>query len=239
MSKYDSYKKKVMACTAWLSLHGYFGTLRGTGGNVSVRIEGEPALAVTPSSRPYRDLSFADICIVDFDLEVIEGDSPPSVETGLHVAVYRHRLDINAVVHSHQVKASALSLINQPIPPLYDEVVLHLGGVIDIVPYAFSGTPELIDNVARKLGNHCHGYILQNHGALSLGESLDDAWRNVELLEKTAETYLAALSTGREVVRLPGAVVSQLVAERKTSIEAAADRNKVLLKRQADSHASG
>ncbi len=239
MSKYDPYKKEVLACTQWLSVNGYFGALRGTGGNVSVRIEGEPVVAVTPSSRPYRDLSLADICIVDFDQKVIEGGSTPSVETGMHLAVYRQRLDVNAVVHTHQVKASALSLINQPIPPLYDEVVLHIGDVVDVVPYAFSGTPDLIENVTGKLGNHCHGYILQNHGALSLGESLADAWRNVELLEKTAETYLAALSTGREVVPLPATMVSQLVAARKTSIDAAVARNEALLERRADNSASG
>ncbi len=238
MSKYDRYKREVLACTQWLSAHGYFGALRGTGGNVSVRVEGEPAVAVTPSRRAYRELSFTDICIVDFDQKVIEGASTPSVETGMHLAVYRHRLDVNAVVHTHQVKASALSLINQPIGPLYDEVVLHLGDVVDIVPYAFSGTSELTDHVTGKLGNNCHAYILQNHGALSLGESLDDAWRNVELLEKSAETYLAALSTGREVVQLPAAVVSQLVAARKTSIKAAVARNEALLERQADNSAS-
>jgi ribulose-5-phosphate 4-epimerase/fuculose-1-phosphate aldolase len=226
MSKYDPYKKKVLTCTQWLSAHGYFGALRGTGGNVSVRIPGEPAVAVTPSRRRYRDLSFADICIVDFDLEIIEGEFPPSVETGMHIAVYRHRLDVNAVVHTHQVKASALSLVNQPIPPLYDEVVLHIGDVVASVPYAFSGTPDLIENVAGKLGNHCHCYILQNHGALSLGETLDDAWLNVELLEKTAETYLTALAAGREVIPLPAASVARLVEIRKAAREKAAAKNR-------------
>lgn len=228
MGKYDPYKTQVLTCTQWLSAHGYFGALRGTGGNVSVRIPGETAVAVTPSRRRYRDLSFADICIVDFDLEIIEGEFPPSVETGMHIAVYRHRLDVNAVVHTHQVKASALSLINQPIPPLYDEVVLHIGDGVAIVPYAFSGTPGLIENVAGKLSNHCHCYILQNHGALSLGETLGEAWLNVELLEKTAETYLTALATGRKVIPLPAASVARLVEIRKRAQEKAAAKNREL-----------
>jgi len=232
MSKYDQYKKEVLACTQWLSEHGYFGALRGTGGNVSVRIEGEQAVAVTPSTLSYRDLSFADICIVDFDLKVIEGEYPPSVETGMHIAVYRNRLDVNAVVHTHQVKASVLSLINRPMPALYDEVALHTGDVVEIVPYALSGTPELIENVSAKLGNNCHCYILQNHGALNLGATLEKAWLNVELLEKSAETYIAALSTGREITPIPASISDLLVEIRKEAQDKLAAKNKELLEAQ-------
>jgi ribulose-5-phosphate 4-epimerase/fuculose-1-phosphate aldolase len=225
MGTYDEAKKEVLACTQWLSEHGYFGALRGTGGNVSVRIAGEQAVAVTPSTLPYRNLTYHDICIVDFDLQPIEGDYPPSVETGMHIAVYRNRLDVNAVVHTHQVKASVLSLIAEPLPALYDEVALHLGEKIEVVPYALSGTPELLANVTAKLGNNCHSYIMQNHGALNLGETLEKAWLNVELLEKTAETYIAALSTGREVKPLPADIVDLLVIIRKDAQDKAAAKN--------------
>lgn len=229
MGKYDQVKKEVLACTQWLSEHGYFGALRGTGGNVSMRIAGEQAVAVTLSTLPYRDLSFTDICIVDFELQPIEGDLPPSVETGMHIAVYRNRLDVNAVVHTHQVKASVLSLIDTPLPALYDEVALHIGNEVAIVPYALSGTPELIANVTAKLANNCHGYILQNHGALNLGETLEKAWLNVELLEKTAETYLTALSCGREIIPLPTDIVDLLVVLRKDAKDKAIARNQALL----------
>jgi len=229
MGKYDQAKRDVLACTQWLSEHGYFGALRGTGGNVSVRIAGKQAVAVTPSTLPYRDLSFTDICIVDFELQPIEGDLPPSVETGMHIAVYRNRLDVNAVVHTHQVKASVLSLIDTPLPALYDEVALHIGNEVAIVPYALSGTPELIANVTAKLANNCHGYILQNRGALNLGETLEKAWLNVELLEKTAETYLAALSSSREVTPLPTDIVDLLVVLRKDAQDKAIAKNQELL----------
>jgi len=229
MGKYDQAKKDVLACTQWLSEHGYFGALRGTGGNVSMRIAGKQAVAVTPSTLPYRELSFTDICIVDFELQPIEGDLPPSVETGMHIAVYRSRLDVNAVVHTHQVKASVLSLIDTHLPALYDEVALHIGPEVAVVPYALSGTPELIANVTAKLANNCHGYILQNHGALNLGETLEKAWLNVELLEKTAETYLAALSTGREITPLPTDIVDLLVILRKDAQDKAIAKNHELL----------
>lgn len=200
---YLKFQKQVLECTLWLSDHGFFGALRGTGGNVSVRIPGQDAFAITPSSRPYRDLAPEEICIVDFDLVQRVGDAPPSVEAGMHLAVYKNRPDANAVIHTHQLKASAFALLNRPIPALFDEVVMNLGHVVEVIPYALSGSPELADHVAGKLSNGSNGYIIQNHGALCLGATLDKAWLNVELLEKTAQAYLDALSTGGEVTVIP------------------------------------
>lgn len=225
MKNYIEHKKQVLECTLWLSEHGYFGALRGTGGNVSVRIPEEKVIAITPSTKPYDQLSSTDICIIDFDLQQIEGTYPPSVETGMHLSVYKNRLDVNAVIHTHQPKASAISLLNRPIPPLFDEVLLHLGHVVEIIPYGLSGSPELLENVSGKLGNGCHGYILQNHGALCLGESLEKAWLNVELLEKTAHAYLDALSSGWKFTHIPKDIEDMLILIRKDAQAKAAERN--------------
>ncbi|MBI9085529.1 MAG: class II aldolase/adducin family protein [Desulfobacterales bacterium] len=225
MEKYLAYKEQVLACTRWLSEHGYFGALRGTGGNVSMRIAGEDALAVTPSTLPYDKISPAEICIVDFDLKQMEGDTPPSVEAGMHLAVYKNRPDVNAVIHTHQLKASAFALLNRPIPALFDEVALHLGPVVAVIPYALSGSPELVENVAGKLSNGSHGYIIQNHGALCLGATLDKAWLNVELLEKTAQAYLDALSTGQEVTVIPKEIEDLLILIRQDAQAKEAEKN--------------
>jgi ribulose-5-phosphate 4-epimerase/fuculose-1-phosphate aldolase len=223
--KYLAYKEQVLECTCWLSEHGYFGALRGTGGNVSMRIAGEAAIAVTPSTLPYDRLSPDDICIVGFDLAQVEGDYPPSMEAGMHLAVYKNRPDVNAVIHTHQLKASAFALLNRPIPALFDEVVLNLGHVVDVIPYGLSGSPELVENVAGKLDNGSHGYIIQNHGALCLGATLDKAWLNVELLEKTAQTYLDALSTGGEVTLIPKDIEDLLVLIRQDAQAKEAAKN--------------
>ena len=215
METYIEYQKQVLDCTLWLSDHGFFGALRGTGGNVSVRIPGQDAFAITPSSIPYRDLAPGDICIVDFDLQQIRGDYGPSMEAGMHLKVYQHRPDVNAVVHTHQPEASVFSLLNRPIPALFDEVVLSLGPVVEIIPYALSGSPELAENVAAAVGNGGHGYLIQNHGILCLGATLEKAWLNAELLEKTAQTYSRALATGMAVSTLPEDIVGLLAAIRK------------------------
>lgn len=203
MSKYRRWQEEVLATSQKLSADGYFGPASGTGGNVSVRVEGEDVIAVTPSGKVYSELAPADICMVRFDGSICEGEYAPSIETRMHLAVYRKRLDVNAVVHTHQPYASIFALINHPIPALFDEVVLKIGPVVEIIPYAVSGSSELEENVASGVANRCNCYIIQNHGAISLGLSLDSAYNNAGLLEKVAQAYYHALATGKEITTIP------------------------------------
>jgi ribulose-5-phosphate 4-epimerase/fuculose-1-phosphate aldolase len=210
MDRYLAYRQSVIDCCHWLCRHGYFGSLLSAGGNVSVRIPDAPLIVITPSGRPYMDLVPDDICVVDFDSKPVRGDLTPSIETGMHVGIYRSRPDVGAVVHTHQAYASIFALINQPIPALFDEVAMAIGETVAVIPYAFSGTPELAANVTRIVGNGCNCFIMQNHGALSLGESLEQAWRNAELLEKTAQAYYRALTTGKPVATLPAETLRRI-----------------------------
>lgn len=216
MSIYTQYKTQIIECTRWLSANGFFGTLKGSGGNVSMRVQGEAAFVITPSSLAYDQTTPEDMCVLDFDKKPIEGGRKPSVESGFHLEIYKQRPDINAVVHTHQIHASTLAVLNRPIPPLFDEVCLSIGPVVEVIPYALSGTPELVANVVGKLNNGCHCYLMQNHGALSLGSTLEKAWLNAELLEKTARIYLGALSTGGQPTELPEDIVALLKELRKS-----------------------
>lgn len=121
----------------------------------------------------------------------------------MHIGIYRNRPRVNAIVHTHQTCASIFAVIDEPIPPLFDEETKEFGPLVEIIPYAISGSEDLVQNVIKKLGNHCHCYILQNHGALNLGRDIDHAWKNTELLEKVSKVYYAALLTGREISTLP------------------------------------
>ncbi len=209
MIAYLAYRTRIIDCCQWLCRHGYFGSLLSAGGNVSVRIPGQPLLAITPSAKPYMDLGPRDICVVDFDLTAIDGDLPPSIEAGMHAAIYQIRTDVGAVVHTHQAYASIFALTGHPIPALFDEVVMAIGDRVDVIPYAFSGTPELVDNVRRCMNNGCNCFIMQNHGALNLGGTLEDALKNAELLEKTAQAYYRALATGQPVTTLPDDAIAR------------------------------
>ncbi len=201
MGKYDRYKESVLQTTIKLVERGF---VQGLGGNVSMLVPGEKAIAITPSQREYLTMTAEEICVVDFDLNPIEDNGlMPSLETGLHLAVYKGRQDASAVIHTHQIYASIFALINQPIPALFDEISISIGNTVEVVPYGFTGSELLLTNVAARLGNRAQCYILQNHGALALGADLAKALRNAELLEKCAEVYYHALSTGKPVTQLP------------------------------------
>ncbi len=200
MSPYTREKQQVVETAQQLVEKGY---LMATGGNLSIRIPGQATFAVTPSNFDYGKMMPDDVCVLAFDLTVIEGTLKPSVESALHAAVYVTRPDVNAVVHTHQVYASALALINTPIPALFDEQVRFLGRSVEIIPYAPSGTGLLKNAIARHIKNHNNAYILQNHGALCFGQDIERAAHNVEILEKCALAYLLALCTERQTTRIP------------------------------------
>jgi ribulose-5-phosphate 4-epimerase/fuculose-1-phosphate aldolase len=157
-----------------------------------------------------------DICVVDFDLKPLEGQFVPSKEAAMHIGIYRHRTDVNAIVHTHQTYASILAVIDESIPPLFDEETKEFGPVVEAIPYAISGSEELVQNVIKKLGNNCHCYILQNHGALNLGRDIDHAWKNTELLEKVSKIYYAALITGKKIATLPEETIDYFNAMRES-----------------------
>lgn len=223
MNGYQDYKKDVLEATQWLFKQGYFGSQRGSGGNVSMRV-GDNVMAITPSSVRYPEMMLDDICIVDFDLSVIEENHTlkPSVESAMHSIIYRNRPDVQAIVHTHQPYGSVFSLINTSIPALFDEVAFSLGQSIDVVPYALSGSPELVHHVAGKLSNNANAYILQNHGILALGKDLDKAILHAELLEKVAHIYCLALSTGKPVTTLPDSIAEVVKIVRDSEVQKAA-----------------
>ena len=222
MTDYSAYKKTVLDGGLWLSEQGYFGSHRGSGGNVSVRID-DNSMAITPSSVRYQDMLADDICVVGFDLAPIDVKSgvTPSVESGLHSVVYRKRPDVKAVVHTHQTYGSLFSIINTPIPALFDEVSFSLGPTVEIIPYGLSGSPELAMYVEEKVSTNANAYIVQNHGILAFGKSLDKAVLHAELLEKVAHIYYLALSTGKPVTTLPESIVELIVTLQEHAIKEA------------------
>ncbi|OGO29914.1 MAG: hypothetical protein A2Z29_05830 [Chloroflexi bacterium RBG_16_56_11] len=181
------------------------GLVVGTSGNVSLRLAASGArqlLAITPSSRPYASLDIDDIQIVDFAGKKVEGDLPPSMETPLHTGIYSARKNVNAVIHTHSVYASAAAVAGLEIPPILDDQVAFLGGEIKLAGHALSGSREQVENVLAALGDRSAA-LLASHGAVATGRTMPEAFTAAELLEKTAKIYLLALSTGK-VNELPG-----------------------------------
>jgi L-ribulose-5-phosphate 4-epimerase len=203
MGHFEDVKKQVVKTAQQLTKKGF---LIATGGNLSIRIPGKEAFAITPSNYDYMKMVPDDICILDYDLKALEGKRKPSVESAMHGAIYKTRPDVNAIVHTHQVYASALALINAPIPALFDEQARYLGRNVEIIPYAPSGTGFLKNTIASHVKNHNNAFIMQNHGALCFGHDVERAAHNVEILEKCSLAYLLALCTDRNVSKIPLAI---------------------------------
>ncbi len=196
MSQWREEKKIVLEAAQKMLAKGM---VAGTAGNVSLRLppEGErQLLAITPSAKHYDLLGVEDIQIVDFQGQTVEGNLNPSMEMMLHIGIYRARKNTNALIHTHSVFASAVAVAGLDIPPILDDQVAFLGGEIKLAEYALSGTPEQVANVLTALEDR-NAVLLANHGALSIGRTMRDAFTAGELIEKTAKIYLLALSIGK------------------------------------------
>jgi L-ribulose-5-phosphate 4-epimerase len=203
MQTYQELKKQLVASAQELTRKGF---LMATGGNVSIRPANEDFFVITPSNFDYMEMKADDICLLDLDLNQLEGSLKPSVEAGMHCAIYKARPDVYAIVHTHQVYASALTLIKAPIPALFDEQVRFLGRSVEIIPYAPSGTGMLSSTVAKHVRSNANAYLMQNHGALVFGRDMQRAIHNVEILEKCSLAYLLALCSQDKVNKIPLAV---------------------------------
>ncbi len=196
MTRWQEEKKLVLEASQEMLKKGL---VVGTSGNVSLRLPPEGSrqlLAITPNRRYYDLLTINDIQIIDFETEPVDGDLVPSVETMLHIGIYMARKNINAVVHTHSVFASAIAVAGLEIPAILDDQVNFIGGEVKLAKYALPGSQELVDNALMALGGR-NAVLLPNHGVVGIGRTMRDAFTVCELAEKTAKVYLCALTLGK------------------------------------------
>lgn len=170
------------------------GLVAGTWGNVSVRIPGAPQVLITPSGRDYESLTPAELVAVDLEGRALSGGVPSS-ETPLHLAIYRQRPDVQAIVHTHSLFASACAVAHRSIPPVIEDLVQLVGGEVEVAAYALPGTAELGQSAVAALGDK-QAVLLANHGAVGCGTRLGEAMLACELVEKAAQIYLYANMLG-------------------------------------------
>ncbi|MFB4425449.1 class II aldolase/adducin family protein [Streptomyces sp. QL37] len=165
------------------------GLVVGTSGNVSARV-GDIVL-VTPSGVPYERLGPGDAVGVDLEGRQVLGGLVPTSELPLHLAVYRGS-DAAAVVHTHAVHATAVSTLVPEVPLIHYAAAL-LGGPVRTAAYARYGTPELADNMLAALRDRT-GCLLRNHGTVTYGDTLDEAYDRTAQLEWMCRLWLTASS---------------------------------------------
>lgn len=205
MSSWPDEKREVLEASRKMVDKGL---VVGTSGNVSLRlppVNGREILAITPNRRYYDLMTVDDIQVVDFEVEPVEGDLAPSAETMLHIGIYQVRKNVNAVIHTHSVFASAVAVAGMEIPVILDDQVTFLGGEIKIAEYALPGSEELVEKVVAALGER-NAVLLPNHGAVGVGRTMREAFTACELLEKTARVYVSASALGK-VNTLPDEVI--------------------------------
>ncbi len=175
------------------------GLVVGTSGNVSSRIRedtlGRELMAITPSGAEYDSLKAEDILVTDLDIEPVEGDGVPSSEALLHAEMYRRRSDAGAVMHTHSPYATAAAAAGVDIPPILDEMVLVVGGEVEVSKYAFPSSDALAANVCEALGGR-NAALIRNHGVVGVGADLEEALRVCELVEHAARVMVYAAALG-------------------------------------------
>jgi len=164
------------------------GLLYGRGGNMSVRGP-NGTFVITPSQKDYSQLTVDDFVTLDMEGNIVKGEKNPSVEVPLHLEIYKRRPDVQSVFHTHSTYASVLAVTHSALPVLIDELTVRLGGEVEVCKYAMTGTEDLAKNVADSLGNK-NAVLMANHGCVTVGKSVGEAFENAVLLENAAKVYV-------------------------------------------------
>jgi len=167
----------------------------GTYGNFSIRDPETGLIYITPSAMNYHEIVYQDIVVLDADLNLVEGTRVPSVEKGMHVAVYNTREDVNAVIHTHPTYSSVLGVNGMELPGISEDFVQIVGAKMICSEYALPGSPELAVNAVKGLGER-NGVLLPNHGTLVVGPDMPMALTICRVVEKTAQIYIMAKNIG-------------------------------------------
>src|SRR5436305_2495579 len=182
MSEREGRLDELVRCAQLMSDSGL---VVGTAGNISIRVEDE--IVITPTSIPYDQIDRSDLCVLDLEGRQLDGDRRPSAETPLHTQVYS-TTDAAAVVHTHSLYATTVACVSDELPAIHYSIHRFGGDTIRVADYELFGSDELADTVTLGLKDR-RGVLLRNHGAVTYGSSLAEAYDLAVLLEWLARIY--------------------------------------------------
>lgn len=168
-------------------------------GNISLRVS-EKHILLTPSGKNKGLVRADEMMVLDLLGNLIEGEGKASKEYPMHRAVYEGRKDVCAVIHTHPVYATAFALAGKNLPDNYlIEMKMMLKGTA-LAEYATPGTIEMAEVISPFIPTH-NAILLKNHGAVTFGEDLDDAFNKMEVMESIAKTIIQSkILGGPEVI---------------------------------------
>lgn len=184
------------------------GLVTWTGGNVSARDPDSGLVAIKPSGVRYGELTAESMVVLDLDGTIVEGGLKPSSDTASHLYIYRHRPDINGVVHTHSRYATAFAAVGRPIPVYLTAQADEFGGEIPCAGFALIGDEAIGAQVVEGIGRS-PAVLLKNHGVFTIGPTVAAAVKAAIMVEDVAATAWLALQIGTPEV-LPDDVVEQL-----------------------------
>jgi len=178
-----------------------FSFISGTGGNISARLDDGDFL-ITPTKMNKGFLSSELIVRIGPDCTVKEGQGKPSSEKLMHLGLYSRLAEATAIIHAHPVYATAFAIRGEAIKTSYSpEAMVFLGSEVPLVEYATPSTQAMADGLAKHLTPGISSYLLQNHGVVVWGRSLQDAFNNLQTLELYAKQLtIANLSPGAKPI---------------------------------------
>jgi L-ribulose-5-phosphate 4-epimerase len=167
-----------------------------TSGNVSGRDPASGWVVIKPSGVPYAELTPDNMVVVDLQGKVIEGQWKPSSDTFAHVYIYRHRPEVNGVVHTHSTYATAWAAVGRPIPAILTAICDEFGGPIPVGAYAKIGGDEIGQEIIRSIGSS-PAILMKNHGVFTIGKSPEAAVKAAVMVEDVARTAFYAYQLGQ------------------------------------------
>ena len=186
----------------------------GADGNLSARMT-DGSVLITPAGAMKGFLSPEHLAHIDLDGRAIGGAGPRcSTETGIHLVAYRERPEMRAVLHCHPPHAVAMTIAGIDLQtPIIPEIIVTIGG-IPTAPFGTPGTDELPESI-RAIIRCSDTLVMQNHGSVTIGANLMDAYKKLDMLEHTARILWLAHCVGT-VHPLPPDAVKKLLATRET-----------------------
>jgi L-ribulose-5-phosphate 4-epimerase len=191
------YKTERAILTKALKDMNKKGLIYGKAGNLSLRTEDNNIL-IKPSGCSYEDLTENDLVLVDINGERLAGEFKPSSETPMHTMIYAHFKNVKAIVHTHSENSLVFAITGIEIPIFCNEGI-GFGGTIPVTDFAIPGSKEIGRNAIEALEGppSVKGIIIRNHGALTIGGTMDEACNRAEMLEKLTSIYCRALLIGK------------------------------------------
>lgn len=187
-----------------------YNLVKMSGGNASLRMPNDLVL-VTPSAMPYDTMTIDDIVIVDLNGDIIEGKRRPTSDLKAILYILINMPHVNAVIHTHQPKATAFSLVEDKLPVITTTMVDEVKGEVNVAPFTISSDEGMGIQTVKNAGNALC-VILKNHGIMAYGKSLEQALSAAVYLEESCDIYLSAYVTGKKIV---GLTKEQIEAEDK------------------------